>query len=158
MIWICLNWISFMCLFHLSMGQARGVDQSLYCESCVETAKEIENVMGKATSSDRLSVIEHVVRGNLCQKHKRKDMKTSCIHLFEIHHEKFRTEMLTGNSQHLEIRLCYELSLACVGVKRLSQADKRTFEEDDIRTLLHANKDRVRTTRPLAEMNQKDEL
>lgn len=153
--------ISSVCLIRLSSGQAHGIDPSLFCESCLEIVKEIENVMGKTTTHEsRQRAIERVLSGDLCQKHEREDMTTSCKHLFEINYDKFRTEMLNGVTKHLDIRLCYELSLACVGVKRQSQMvkGKSTFEEDDIRALLHANKDRVRTTRPLVEINHKDEL
>lgn len=45
----------------------------------------------------------------------------------EINYDKFRTEILSGDSKHLDIRLCYELSLACVGVKRQSQVASYTI-------------------------------
>lgn len=39
-------------------------------------------------------------------------------HIPDSHRDQFRTALMKNEATHLNIRLCYEASHACVGVKR----------------------------------------
>ncbi|KAM6913903.1 uncharacterized protein PEZ65_014408 [Lycodopsis pacificus] len=146
------------------------VDRYAYCESCLTTAQEIEKAMKEAPAESRQTVVENLISGGVCEKllsYKHDDvsmdkMTSSCVHLLESHYDQFHEALVNEGPKHLDIVLCYEQSMACVGLKRQSfESSKTTFTESDIEALLRDNKAHVRIAQPVhsgSPVHSKDEL
>ncbi|KAM9843382.1 uncharacterized protein ACBR49_012598 isoform 2-T2 [Aulostomus maculatus] len=144
------------------------VDRHIYCESCLATAKEVEEALKDAPAGGRHTLVETLLSGDVCEKlpsgkHFSKDkIASACLHLLESHHNQFHAALVAKNPKHLDIVLCYEQSRACVGVKRQSFEDsKLPFTERDIDALLHDNKERLRISQPVhsgSSVHSKDEM
>ncbi|KAM9346725.1 uncharacterized protein ABDE67_013366 [Symphorus nematophorus] len=148
--------VMFMCF--LLPVQPDDMERYAYCESCLTAAREIEKAMKEAPAESRQTVVESLISGGVCEKllyhkhdHVSQDKITSsCMHLLESHYDHFHIALLNKEPKHLDIILCYELSTACVGVKRQSFEDskKSTFTDSDIEALLQNNKENVRIAQP----------
>lgn len=150
--------------------QLKETDRNAYCESCLTAADEIEKALKEAPAESRLTVLEGLLHGGVCQKlqsfqHARvsKDkLISSCMQLMDSNYEQFYEALATKEPNNLKIILCYEQSKTCVGVKRKSFEDsKKTFSDSDIEALLQSNKVNVRIVQPIHSGSQdhlKDEL
>ncbi|KAM3598598.1 uncharacterized protein V6R79_020149 [Siganus canaliculatus] len=160
-----------ICVRFLLPVQPDDTERYFHCESCLTVAQEIEKVMMEAPAESRQTVAEGLINGGVCEKllsfrhgHVPKDrIVSSCMHLLESHYDQFHAVLINREPKHLDIVLCYELSIACVGVKRQSFEDtkKTTFTEGDIEALLWDNKERVRIADPVhsdSPVHSKEEL
>ncbi|TNN85501.1 hypothetical protein EYF80_004134 [Liparis tanakae] len=153
--------IFLMCMYLLPV-KPKDVDRYAYCESCLTAAQEIEKAMKEAPAESRQTIVENLISGGVCEKllsykHDHVSMaqiKSSCMHLLESHYNQFHEALVNKEPKHLDIVLCYEQSMACVGVKRQSFGSSKTTEID-IEALLLDNKEHLRIAQPV---HSKDEL
>ncbi|KAG5832603.1 hypothetical protein ANANG_G00292860 [Anguilla anguilla] len=168
--------VSIICSFGASVQLPRGVDRYAYCESCLATTQEMEAIERKLSLGSRPQLVEKLVDDVICENvsfqrraHLPADqLRTACKHLLDVYGEEFRDALLRRReSERLDILLCYESSLACVGVKRHAdqvgqQENKNSFTDSDIEALMQHNSVNLRVGRPvhtnITKMPLKDEL
>ncbi|KAJ8254200.1 hypothetical protein COCON_G00208120 [Conger conger] len=162
--------LSIMCSIGAPVELPHGVDHYAYCESCLATTKEMETIEKKLSLGSRPQLVERLVDDVLCesasfQRHAHlpvDKLRAACKHLLDVHGEEFRDALLRRESERLDILLCYEKSLACVGVKRHANKNKNSFTDNDIEALLQQNSADLRIARPvhsnITETHLKDEL
>lgn len=163
--------VSIICSFGASVQLPRGVDRYAYCESCLATTQEMETIERKLSLGSRAQLVEKLVDDVLCESasfqrraHLPADqLRTACKHLLDVYGEEFRDALLRRReSERLDILLCYESSLACVGVKRHADQNKNSFTDSDIEALMQHNSVDLRVARPvhtnITKMPLKDEL
>ncbi|XP_014910959.1 uncharacterized protein LOC106961626 isoform X2 [Poecilia latipinna] len=152
-------------IFLMCMGcslpvQSHATDRYSYCESCLTAAREIEKGIKEAPAGSRHTAIDKLLSWRLCEKlltsnheHVSKDaMKSACIHLLDSHRTQFRAALVKKETKNLDIVLCYELSHACIGVKRQTfQDSKATLTDDEIAGMLRDNPENVRISQPIYE-------
>ncbi|XP_014910960.1 uncharacterized protein LOC106961626 isoform X3 [Poecilia latipinna] len=121
---------------------------------------EIEKGIKEAPAGSRHTAIDKLLSWRLCEKlltsnheHVSKDaMKSACIHLLDSHRTQFRAALVKKETKNLDIVLCYELSHACIGVKRQTfQDSKATLTDDEIAGMLRDNPENVRISQPIYE-------
>ncbi|KAM4534654.1 uncharacterized protein V3H82_024561 [Fundulus diaphanus] len=146
------------CMGYYFPVQPHDTDSYTYCESCLTAAREIEKGIKEAPAGSRQTVIEKLLSWRLCEKiltsnheHVAKDkMKSACMHLLDSHHNQFRAALMKKELKNLDMVMCYELSHACIGVKRKTiQDSKATFTDTEIDALLRDNKENVRIAQPV---------
>lgn len=140
-----------MCIGDYLPVQPHNTDRNSYCESCLTAAQELEKGINDAPAASRQAVIEKLLSRRLCEK--LEDVsKSACMHLLDSNRDKFRTYLLKEVPKNLDIMLCYEVSHACIGVKRQAfQDSKPTFTDAEIAALLRDNKENVRVAHPTHE-------
>ncbi|MEQ2242236.1 hypothetical protein ILYODFUR_033597 [Ilyodon furcidens] len=149
--------IFLICVGHYLPVQPNNIDRYSYCESCLTAAREIEKGIKEAPAGSRQKVIEKLLSWRLCEKiltsndeHVPKDkMKSACLHLLDSHRTQFRAALVKEELKNLEMVLCYELSYACIGVKRQTfQDSKATYTNIEIDALVR-DKENVRIAKPI---------
>ncbi|KAJ8346073.1 hypothetical protein SKAU_G00302660 [Synaphobranchus kaupii] len=162
--------VSIICSLDASTQLPRGVDRYAYCESCLATTQEMETIERKLSLGSRPQLVERMIDDVLCesasfQTHSHlpvDQLRAACKHLLDVHGEEFRDALLRRESERLDILLCYESSLACVGVKRHTDQNKNSFTDNDMEALLQQNSANLRTARPvhtnITKTHLKDEL
>ncbi|KAG9340434.1 hypothetical protein JZ751_021547 [Albula glossodonta] len=111
----------------------------------------------KLSVMSRPQLVERLVDDILCETasfQKHSDLPddkftVACKHLLDVHGEDFRDALLRRESERLDVLLCYQSSLACVGVKRHANQNKASFKDSDIENLLEENRENIRITRPV---------
>ncbi|KAG7460143.1 hypothetical protein MATL_G00218160 [Megalops atlanticus] len=164
--------VSIICSIESTAELLDHIDRYTYCESCLATTQEMETIERKLSGASRRDVVDMLLDDALCNAASFQSdgrlpadkMRAACKHLLDVHGEEFRAALLRRESERLDILLCYERSLACVGVNRLTHQnkDRTSFTDSDIKAQLRESGADIRIVRPvhtnITTMAAKDEL
>ncbi|XP_066544972.1 uncharacterized protein LOC136712345 [Amia ocellicauda] len=147
--------ISIMCALESAAELPPGVDRNTYCESCLAAVKELKGFLREPSTQPS----EARVRTRLASVCKADtfngynlptdNMVAACRHLLDTHDKEFLELLLSRRTGELDVLLCYELSLACVGVRRRQQENREKAEFTDMDSFLQGQKEKVRFVNPV---------